>query len=89
VSNGSGSPWRLDRPSLSRSLERWQATRPDATQRDLVNEWLMDLVLDPLHRGQEDPEHPGIFFGRVRGADVGVTFVPDPEHSVVYVTNIA
>jgi hypothetical protein len=49
----------------------------------------MDLVLDPLHRGQEHLEHPGIFFGRVRGADVGVTFVPDPEHSVVYVTNIA
>lgn len=34
-------------------------------------------------------DRPGIFFGRVRGADVGVTFVPDPEHSVVYVTNIA
>jgi len=49
----------------------------------------MDLVQGPLHRGREDPDHPRIFFGRVGGTNLGVTFVPDTDHRVVYVTNIA
>ncbi len=83
------SAWRLDRSSLRDSLARWHATKPDAATRDVVNEWLMDLVLNPLSRAQEDPEHPGIFFGRVAGTNVGVTFVPDVDQLVGYVTNIA
>jgi len=47
------------------------------------------LELEPLGRGQEDPEHPGIWFGRVTGTNVGVTYVPDVDTHVVYVAMIA
>ena len=33
----------------------------------------MDLVEDPLRRGREEPEHPGIRFARIRGTNLGVT----------------
>lgn len=84
-----GRPWRLDRRSLGESLARWEESSPDLAERHHLNEWLMDLVQDPLHRGREDPDHPGIFFGRVGSTNLGVTFVPDTDHRVVYVTNIA
>jgi hypothetical protein len=45
--------------------------------------------LEPLQRGREDPEHPGIWFGRVPETNVGVTYVPDLGAHVVYVTMIA
>ena len=80
---------RFDRTSLRESLSRWFRTEPDPQTHDLLNEWLMDLVLDPLGNGGEDAYHPGVFFGRVAGTNVGVTYVPDVDQLVVYVTNIA
>jgi hypothetical protein len=50
---------------------------------------LLFLELDPLGRGQEDPEHPGIRFGRVPDTNIGVTYVPDVNTHIVYVTMIA
>jgi len=47
----------------------------------------MDLVLNPLWRAQED-EDTGVFAGRVDETNVGVTFVPDAEKMVVYVSDI-
>jgi len=70
-------------------LADWHATDPDAATRNKVNEWLMDLVEDPLRRGREDPEHPGIWFGRMRGTNLGVTFVPDVDRRSICVVAIA
>ena len=74
---------------LRESLSIWLATKPDPETRHLLNEWLMDLARDPLGKGGEDPDHPGVFFGRVVGTNVGVTYVPDADQLVVYVTHIA
>jgi len=49
----------------------------------------MDLVKDPLHRGKTDPDHPGVWFGRIAGTNVGVTFVPNEEQRSVCVVFIA
>jgi hypothetical protein len=81
--------WILDKACLSRALADWHATNPDQSTRDRVNEWLMDLVKNPLHRGKEEPEHPGIWFGRIAGTNVGVTFVPNVEQRSVCVVSIA
>jgi hypothetical protein len=49
----------------------------------------MDLVKDPLARATEDPDRPGVFFGRVVGTNVGVIFVPNIDEMVVYVADIS
>jgi len=81
--------WTLDRACLNRALAEWRTTSPDGDTRERVNEWLMDLVKDPLHRGKEDPDHPGIWFGRIAGTNVGVTFVPNVAQRSVCVVFIA
>lgn len=81
--------WTLERDCLRRALADWHFTGPDPSTRERLNEWLMDLVKDPLHRGNEDPDHPGIWFGRVAGTNVGVTFVPNVEQHSVCVVFIA
>jgi hypothetical protein len=50
--------WTLDKARLKRALAEWHATSPDAETRERINEWLMDLIKDPLHRGKMDPDHP-------------------------------
>ena len=81
--------WTLDRTRLRESLDRFHATNPDPDTRKRVNEWLMDLARDPLGRAAEDPDHPGVFFGRVVGTNVGVIFVPNIDEMVVYVADIS
>ncbi len=83
-----GDAWTLDKKCLSEALERWHATNPDDFTRERVNEWLMDLVLDPLNRGQPDENQPGIYYGRVAGTNVGVTYVPTLETRTVCVAII-
>ena len=82
------STWTLDRGCLREALGLWHATDPDASVRERVNEWLMDLVLDPLRRGREE-DHPGLFFGRVAGTNVGVTYVLNVDDRVVCVATIS
>ena len=89
TSSVSTANWTLDKSCLKRALADWHATRSEADTRERVNEWLMDLVEDPLHRGKMDPDHPGIWFGRVAGTNVGVTFVPNEEQHSVCVVLIA
>ncbi len=48
----------------------------------------MDLVGDPIRRGTEESDHPGIFFGRVAETNVGVTYVPNLDDRTVHVTFI-
>lgn len=87
VTNHKG--WTLDKTRLREALARFHSTNPAPKTVKLVNEWLMDLVKDPLHRAKEDPDHPGIFFGRVVGTNVGVVFVPNPDEMKVYVSSIS
>jgi len=70
--------WSLDRGRLADALERWLSTNPSPHTRALVNEWLMDLVLDPLRRGREKGD-TGIFFGRVVGTNIGVIYALTPR----------
>lgn len=79
--------WTLDRKALASALERWLRTSPSPEVRGRVNDWLMDLALDPLWRGQEDGD-TGIFLGRVVGTNVGITYVPDADKRRVYVSDI-
>jgi hypothetical protein len=82
--------WTLNQARLEESLASWRRDHsPDEEARRLVREWLLFLELEPLGRGREDSEHPGIWFGRVTGTNVGVTYVPDADTHVVYVTMIA
>lgn len=80
--------WTLDRACLKRALADWHVTGPGAETRERVNEWLMDLVKDPLHRGNMDPDHSGIWFGRIAGTNVGVTLVPNEKQRSVCVVSI-
>jgi len=89
TSSVSTANWTLDKACLKHALADWHATSPDVETRERVNEWLMDLVKDPLHRGKMDPDHPGIWFGRIAGTNVGVTFVPNEEQRSVCIVFIA
>lgn len=83
-------PWTLDPRQLKASLARWRdRDDPSIAERELVHEWLFKLVRDPLRRASEDPDHPGVFFGRVRGTNVGVLYVPKEDENVVYVAEIS
>jgi hypothetical protein len=44
----SASNWTLDAARLAEAVERWRSLRPDATSVDHVNNFLMDLVIDPF-----------------------------------------
>ena len=83
------SGWRLDPERLDEALDLWiHHAAPDAATRARVREYLLWLELEPLSRGAEDPDIPGVWFGRVADTDVGVTYVPVSETRMVYVTII-
>lgn len=83
------SGWRLDPERLEEALDLWIGhAAPDEATRAKVGEYLMWLELEPLTRGAEDRDHPGVWFGRVAETDVGVTYVPVSETRMVYVTII-
>jgi hypothetical protein len=87
VSEPSG--WRLDPDRLDEALALWiRHAAPDASTRAKVREFLLWLELEPLTRGAEDPDHPGVWFGRVADTNVGVTYVPVSATRMVYVTLI-
>jgi len=64
-------------------MEIWSRENP--TKRDHLNEWLMDLALDPLHRSQPDPNIEGLFFARVPGTEIGVWYAVDLPDRKIYV----
>lgn len=71
------SGWRLDPERLEEALGLWtRHAAPDEATRAKVREYLQWLEIEPLTRGSEDPDHPGVWFGRVAQTDVGVTYVP-------------
>ena len=78
--------WRLDRARLREVLTRWERQLPNRTRRRAVEEFLMDLVLDPLGRGLQDGTS-GVFAG-IAGSDVVVVYVPDPASRTVFVVDI-
>jgi hypothetical protein len=53
-----------------------------------MNDWLMDLVQRPFSRGQEEDE-TGVFFARVPGTKIGVTYVLDSDRMIIYIAGIA
>ena len=81
--------WQFDQERLAESLALWHKTNPDQSERGRVNEWLMDLLLDPLHKGHPDPDQPEIFHGRVGGTNIGVLYVVSHEKRRVYVALIS
>jgi hypothetical protein len=81
--------WSLDRVTLDSSLSRFHATRPDTSTLRNLNEWIMDVLAEPLAGSSEDPDHPGIFTGRVPGTNVEVTFVLDLAKRVIHITDIS
>jgi hypothetical protein len=84
------SGWTLDRPSVDRTLGEWKAREhPDANLIRRLWDWVLDLLNDPTHRGREDPDQPGAFYGRIPETNVGVTFVLDFDERVVHVVIIA
>jgi hypothetical protein len=84
------SPWKIERDSLDRALAEWKASDPSPFERDRVNDWLIEFSRDPLRRGREDPDHPGVYFGRVHQTNVGVLFVLlDADEARVSVISIS
>lgn len=81
------SRWRLQPDRLAEAIETWVALGPTAADRERVQEFLMDLVVDPLSRGVEDGDS-GIFTG-MAGPNIVVMYVPEPRTRVVSVALIA
>ena len=84
-----GRRWVVDEDCLGRALSQWRDMAPDPLTRSRVSDRLIDLWVDPLAVGQEDPDRPGIFMARVPGTKVGVHFVLDMERWNVCVFSIA
>ena len=85
----SATDWTLDPERLAEALERWHGLRPDAASVDHVNNFLMDLVIDPFECGEEDG-HTGNFTG-LAGSDarpIIIVYVPDRDSRRVFVADI-
>ncbi len=85
----SAANWTLDRERLSDALARWHALGPDPISSAHVDEFLMDLVVDPFECGVEDGE-TGNFTGRA-GSDarlIIIVYVPDRDLRRVFVADI-
>lgn len=86
----SASNWTLDRERLSEALQRWYSLRPDAASIAHVNDFLMDLVVDPFGCGAEDGD-AGNFTG-VAGSQarpIIIVYVPDRISRRVFVADIS
>ncbi|MFL5798847.1 MAG: hypothetical protein ACJ77A_13060 [Actinomycetota bacterium] len=70
------SPWTIDPGCLERALRAWRATGPDDFTRNQVYDWLIDLARDPLLRGREEPDQPGVWYDRVPRTNLGVVYLP-------------
>jgi hypothetical protein len=81
--------WSLDRESFDRSYERFLATGPDPDTRRAVDHALVDLLLDPLNWGDEEPGEPLLFWGDVHGTNVGIVYVVDPKNWRVFLADIS
>jgi hypothetical protein len=53
-----------------------------------VDDALLDLILDPLRWGNEEPNESGVFYGRVPTTNVGITYVSDEAEKSVCVAII-
>ena len=85
----SASSWTLDRERLADALVRWYALEPDPASIAHVEEFLMDLVIDPFGCGLEDAR-TGNFAGRA-GSDarpIVIVYVPDRDLRRVFVADI-
>ncbi len=84
--------WSFTRPRLNEALADWIASGPDAMMRAGVEEALMDLILDPLGWGTEDPDQPGVFQRTITtqtGVRIGILYViPDLAARKVGVADI-
>ena len=61
---------------MREALVRWKPRSP--SDRELLHEALMDLVVYPFDRGVEEPPASGIFVCNV-GRNIVIVFVPAPE----------
>lgn len=80
--------WTLDPESETRILHPWLESEPDAAVRKRFLEWLAELVLDP-RRYREDPDHPGVYFGRALDTRVGVVWALDLRKLRVMLVDIS
>jgi hypothetical protein len=82
-------PWTLKRECLADALTTWrERDQPDEATRKLVNDAFLDLILDPLRWGSEEPNDSGVFYGRVQGTNVGITYVLNTDDKSVCVAII-
>lgn len=66
--------WRLDEALYLQVRGRWiKKARPDRQTIRRVDDWVLDLILDPLHHGEPDPNVPDLYFGRP-GMGIGVIY---------------
>ena len=81
--------WALDAERLTEALDRWHSLRPDAASVDHVNNFLMDLVVDPLECGEEDGD-TGNFTGLAGSParPIIIVYVPDRDSRRVFVADI-
>ena len=86
---GSASHWTLDARRLTEALERWRSLTPDSASVDHVNDFLMDLVIDPFECGEEDGD-TGNFTGLAGSParPIIIVYVPDPASRRVFVADI-
>jgi hypothetical protein len=87
VSTADDQRWVLQRERLSEALERWRRQRPGSRSRELVNEFLMDLVDDPFSCGEQDGES-GVWTG-LPGEGIVVVYVPDAVSRSIAVADIS
>jgi hypothetical protein len=87
VSTADDPRWVLQRERLNEALERWRRQHPGRRSRELVNEFLMDLVHDPLSCGEQDGES-GVWTG-LPGEGILVVYAPDLSTRSVVVADIS
>lgn len=87
MSNASN--WTLDAERLAEALKRWRGLGPDAASADHVNNFLMDLVIDPFECGEEDGD-TGNFTGLAGSVvrPIIIVYVPDRDSRRVFVADI-
>lgn len=86
--SSNGPLWTLERDWLERALERWYATDPSQYERDDVHACLMDLAIDPLVRGHEDPDQPELWIAYGEDTDSLVFYQPWVDAMTVRVVTI-
>ena len=81
-------PWSVDPDCFARAMTAWRASLPDERARNRVYDCLIDISRDPLRVGREEEDHPGVFWVRVAGTDVGVLYTVDVDSQSICLVSV-